>query len=217
MVLARNITNAGTLKLIGKFPSLKMGRIVWYESLLERDYMYLLEIDSDVLWYREQPGRIYYTLDGKRHRYTPDLLVQRGSGKQIIEVKPKKEAEKEEYVRLFKIATSICCNQGYEFRVATNETIRLQPRLRGVKILIKYARTPVLPQHQIDCHEFFAGRRREAPLGEVIQFFASRGTGQQVVYALIYRGVLAVDLMRPLDRDGLVRLSEPAYAERKAS
>jgi hypothetical protein len=216
LVLARKISNTGTRSLIGKFPSLKVGRIVWYESLLERDYMYLLEIDSDVISYREQPGRIYYTLEGRRHRYTPDLLVERKSEKQIVEVKLKKVAEKEEYRRLFHIAGETCCREGYEFRVATDEMIRLQPRLNGVKLLYKYARTPLLPQHQIGCHEFFTAEQ-EAPLGEVARFFASRGIGQQVVYALIFRGVLSVDLMRPLTRDAVVRLSIPAHAERKVS
>jgi hypothetical protein len=211
MVLARKISNTGTRNLIGKFPSLKMRRVVWYESLLERDYMYLLEIDSDVISYREQPGRIYYTLDGRCHRYTPDLLVERRSEKQVVEVKLKKQAEKEEYRRLFRIARETCRRAGYVFRVATEETIRLQPRLNGVKLLYKYARTEFLPQHQIGCHEFFSVRQ-EAPLGEVTQFFASRGIGQQVVYALIFRGVLSVDLMRPLTHDAVVRLPLPAYA-----
>jgi hypothetical protein len=215
-MLARKISNAGTRNLIGKFPSLKMGRIVWYESLLERDYMYLLEIDSDVISYREQPGRIYYTLDGRRRHYTPDLLVERRREKQVVEVKPKKKAEAEEYRRLFRIATEICRREGYEFRVATDEMIRLQPRLNGAKLLYKYARTPIPPQHQIGCHEFFTVRQ-EAPLGEVTRIFASRGIGQQVIYALIFRGVLSVDLMRPLTRAAVVRLSIPAYAERKVS
>lgn len=215
-MLARKISNTGTRNLIGKFPSFKTGRVIWYESLLERDYMYLLEIDSDVISYREQPGRIYYTLDGRRHHYTPDLLVERKSEKQIVEVKLKKAAEKEKYRRLFCIARDACHREGYVFRVATDETIRLQPRLNGVKLLYKYARTVLLPQHQIGCHEFFTVKQ-EAPLGEVTQFFASRGIGQQVVYALIFHGVLSVDLMRPLTRDAVVRLPIPAHAARKAS
>ncbi|HEV2859472.1 MAG TPA: TnsA endonuclease N-terminal domain-containing protein [Pyrinomonadaceae bacterium] len=215
-MLARKISNTGTRNLVGKFPSLKMGRIVWYESLLERDYMYLLEIDSDVISYREQPGRIYYTLDGRRRHYTPDLLVERGREKQLVEVKPKKKAEEEEYRRLFRIAGETCRRDGYEFRVATDEMIRLQPRLNGAKLLYKYAKTPLLPQHQIVCHEFFTVQR-EVPLGEVTRFFASRGIGRQVVYALIFRGVLSVDLMCPLTQDAVVRLPIPAYPERKAS
>lgn len=216
LVLARKISNTGTRNLIGKFPSLKMGRVVWYESPLERDYMYLLEIDSDVISYREQPGRIYYTLGGKRHHYTPDLLVERRHEKQFVEVKLKKMAEKEEYRHLFRIAEETCCREGYEFRVATDETIRRQPRLNSVKLLYKYARTQLFPQHQIGCHEFFSVRQ-EAPLGEVTRFFASRGIDQQVVYALIFHGVLSVDLMRPLTPDALLQLSVPAQAARKAS
>lgn len=54
-------------------------------------------------------------------------------------------------------------------------------------------------------------------MGEAVQFFTSRNTDQQVVYALIYRGVLSVDLTEPLTRDSVVRLSGSAYAGRKVS
>lgn len=216
MILARKITNAGTTKLIGKFPSLKMGKVVWYESLLERDYLYLLEIDPDVVSYREQPGRIYYTLNGRSHHYTPDLLVERRHAKQLIEVKPKRKAKEEKFVRLFQLAEEVCRRGGYEFKVATEEVIRLQPRLDGVKLLYKYARTPVLPQHQIGCHELFADKEN-VPLGEVAEFFTLRGADRRVVYALIYRGVLCADLAEPLNRDVIIRLAVPAYPARKVS
>lgn len=60
---------------------------IWYESLSERDYMYLLEIDPDVLSYSSQPLKIIYTLDNRQRRYTPDFLVERRRQKQIIEIK----------------------------------------------------------------------------------------------------------------------------------
>ncbi|MGQ4648881.1 hypothetical protein [Lyngbya aestuarii] len=60
-VRARKITNAGNRKVIGKFPSLKMNAVIWWESQLERDYIYLLEIDPEVLSYGEQPLTISYT------------------------------------------------------------------------------------------------------------------------------------------------------------
>jgi len=47
-------------KNIGKFASVKTGRIAWYESLLERDYMYLLDFDPDVTYWHEQPLKIRY-------------------------------------------------------------------------------------------------------------------------------------------------------------
>ena len=52
---ARKITNRGSKKVIGKFPSLKMNTTIWWESQLERDYIYLLEIDPDVTAYQGQP------------------------------------------------------------------------------------------------------------------------------------------------------------------
>lgn len=216
MTLARKITNAGTTKLIGKFPSLKLGRIVWYESLLERDYLYLLEIDPDVVSYREQPGRIYYLLNGRGHHYTPDLLVERRHTRQIVEVKPKRKTAEENFVLLFRLAEEVCLREGYEFKVATEEMIRLQPRLDWLKLLYKYARTPILPQHQIDCYELFA-KKEQAPLSEVAEYFISRGGDQRVVYALIYHGLLSINLSEPLNRDVLVRLSAPLYVTRKVS
>ena len=60
----RRITNGGR-KVIGKFPSIKNGGMVWWESQIERDYFYLLEFDSDVIIYWAQPLKIRYYLDGR--------------------------------------------------------------------------------------------------------------------------------------------------------
>lgn len=215
-MLARSITNAGSTKLIGKFPSLKMGRIVWYESLLERDYLYLLEIDPRVISYQEQPLRIYYFLEGKKRRYTPDLLIQRKHGKHIVEVKPKKKAMEQRYVTLFRIADEICRREGYGFHIATDAVIRSQPRLNVAKFLYKYARTPLFPQHQIYCHELFA-RRQEILLGELINFFAARAISQQVVFALIFHGVLSINLMETLTPSSIVRLPIQGHTTGKES
>jgi hypothetical protein len=201
----RKITNAGTKKNIGKFPSLKMRRNIWYESLLERDAMYLLEFDPEVISYREQEPRIRYWVDSKEHRYTPDLLVGRKHKKQIIEVKPKKALMDETYNLLFHIITPICREQGYEFVVWTEDGIRMQPRLEIVKTLWRYARTPLHPQHQIYCHEFFSARR-EAGLEETARFFASKKITKRVVFALIYWGIISIDLTTPIGPNSVLRL-----------
>ncbi len=54
---ARKIRNSGTKKNIGLFASHKMRTGIWFEFLIERDYMYLLEIDPDVKSYQSQPRR----------------------------------------------------------------------------------------------------------------------------------------------------------------
>jgi hypothetical protein len=202
----RKITNKGTKKVIGKFPSLKMGRLVWWESQIERDYIYLLEFDPAVISYEEQPLRISYYLNGKERHYTPDFLVKRTDKSLIIEVKQEEEAQKEENQRLFHIASAICARHNYEFVIVTDKMIRVQPRLDNIKLLTRYQKTPINdPHYQIICYELFV-KNSEVSLGEVTQFFASRNIGKQVVFSLLYWGVLAVDLMQPIGALSVVHL-----------
>src|SRR5260370_2053375 len=130
---ARKIPRYGAQKNIGKFFSVKTGRVAWYEALTERDYMYLLDFDRDVTFWWEQPLQMRYSHDGKTHRYTPDLEVHRTSKKQIVEVKPKDKVESGERDFLFRTAAAICDPEGYEFIVVTDEQIRQQPKLTNVK------------------------------------------------------------------------------------
>jgi hypothetical protein len=120
-------------KNLGKFASVKTGRVAWYESLLERDYMYLLDYEGDVSYWQEQPLRMRFSHGGKVHCYTPDLEVHRSAKKQLIEVKPKVQVESGRWDILFRAASSICEQEGYEFLVLTDEIIRMQPRLENVK------------------------------------------------------------------------------------
>lgn len=202
----RNITNNGSKKVIGKFPSLLMGIIVRWESKLERDFIYLLEFDPDVLSYREQPIRIIYFLDGKRHRYTPDFLVVRVNKKQIIEVKPISKVFKGNNRRRFRAISRICSAMGYEFKIATEREIRVQPSLNNIKLFWKYARTSISPQHQIYCKEVF-GNNREIYLGELIRAFESKGIGRQVVFSMLYHKILTVDLTQPVSACSIIQLA----------
>jgi len=48
-----------------------------FESSLERDFLLLLDFDPEVVLYEEQPVTINYHDDqGRRRRYTPDVLVR---------------------------------------------------------------------------------------------------------------------------------------------
>ena len=119
----------------------------------------------------------------------------------------------------FRIATSVCQHEGYEYIVVTDEVIRKQPKLENVKKLWKYARTPVLPQHQILCNAVLQEKQSaEVELGDLIEFFKSRGVGAQVVYAMLFWGVLDFDLTQPLDQFTSIKLTgHAALKMRKAS
>ncbi len=215
----RRIPRYGAQKNIGKFSSVKTGRVAWYESLNERDFMYLLDFDSDVTYWQEQPLRIRFSHGGKTHWYTPDLEVHRGFRKQIVEVKSKQQVETGKWDFLFRTASSICEQEGYEYIVVTDEIVRMQPKLESVKKLWKYARTPVRPQHQILCSEFFRKRQTtQVELCDLFQLFKSRSVPTQCLYALLFWGALDFDVMQPLDHGSLITLpSSSAATTRKVS
>jgi len=68
----------------GQFLSLKLRRVVAYESGLEHRFLQLCEASPDVTWYQEQPLVIPYTCAGTRRDYHPDALVQLADGRRLL-------------------------------------------------------------------------------------------------------------------------------------
>ncbi|MCC6190614.1 MAG: TnsA-like heteromeric transposase endonuclease subunit [Anaerolineales bacterium] len=135
--------------LNGLFPSLKAGRMVWYESFLERDFIHLLEFDPTVVTFAEQPFTLEYVHQGQTRRYTPDFHVQLASQRQVlVECKPSAFLEHQDNPLKFAAARAWCAEHGWSFRVATEVDIRQEPRLANVKLLARYARLNVAPQIQ---------------------------------------------------------------------
>jgi hypothetical protein len=201
----RQINNSGRRCLnIGKYPSEKTGINIWTESILERDLTHHLEYDSNVISYRTQAARIFFELDGKRRHYTADFLCERKVGRpQIIEVKPKDRLSPW-FLQIYRIITPICEREGFEFVLYTEFEIRTQPFLDNIKLLWKYARTPLYPSHQVLCYEFFSARQ-EVALEQLFEFFVRRQVARPVVLALLYHKILSTNLSIPLGADSPVR------------
>lgn len=126
--------------MIGRFPSLKMQRMVAFESLIEQDYLYLLDFEPDVLAFSEQPVQIEYVWEDKPLHYTPDFHVIRKKGEELVECKPQKLVDQDDNQRKFNIAREWCRRQGLQFRVVTDEEIRAGNRLNNIKLLTRHAR-----------------------------------------------------------------------------
>ena len=102
----RKVSNRGG-NVIGRFPSTKMGRMIAFESLLERDFIYLLDYDPAVEWFEEQPLSIEYVHEAKLLHYTPDFhLLERGQHV-LVECKPERFVDTEENRRKFAVAAGL--------------------------------------------------------------------------------------------------------------
>lgn len=192
MEQARKIKNyRGRSSLTGKFSSFKMKSPIPWESTLERDYIFLLEADSSVTAYKPQPFHLEYWLNGKRHSYTPDFWVERGSKKQVVEVKPKKRVEK--YKGIFQSVTLVCQEKGWAFGVVTEDEIRVQPVLSNTKILCRYSRQ----DFSFDFLEYCRNRLKElgqCSLGELKDAVRTQGYPTSWIYTLMYLGIIGFDI-----------------------
>lgn len=133
------------LHVTGKFASQKNGHMGGFESLLEKDYMLLLEFDDAVESFEEQPVTI--PMPGVPRGYTPDILVHFFSDvatgqlrpSELTEVKSIEDLSKnqEKYAPKFAAAKEYAREFGWIFNIKTEKEIRTQ-RLTNIKFLREY-------------------------------------------------------------------------------
>lgn len=132
--------NLSSISLTGDFASIKNNATVNFESSLERDYIYLLEYDTRVMFYYEQPIKITFEDNGKNRYYIPDFFVEYKNGnKEIIEIKYENDliVNKLKYQQKFKAAKHFCHKNGISFRILTENDIRTE-KLFNAKFLTYY-------------------------------------------------------------------------------
>ena len=133
------------LTVTGSFASRKNGQMDAFESLLEKEYMLLLEFDERVVRFEPQPVTI--AVPSVPRGYTPDVLVHchpdSASGEVpkplLTEVKHTDDLQRnaEKYAPKFAAAERYASERGWEFRITTQIDIRTQ-RLANLKFLREY-------------------------------------------------------------------------------
>lgn len=118
---------------------------VQFESSLERDFIFLLEYDTNVKQYLEQPLKIKYLDQNKKQRtYIPDFLIEYFDDRpsELIEIKYNStlKSKKDELEYKFKAAKDYCKKHNLIFKI-TNETHIREEReieLYNYKFLDRY-------------------------------------------------------------------------------
>lgn len=204
------VRNFSKKKVTGRFASHKRKKMSHWESrTMEKEYMYLLDYDPDVLDYQEQPLKIKYLLEGSQHEYTPDLFVRRRYTKQIVEVKPEKDVPDKMNQIKFKAATLFCERHGYEFCVVTERHIHTQLQ-RNIKFLYRYARQTVSPafrylvqskMQEAENWEMEVGR-----LAALLAGVVGKRDPLSYIYTLVYHRNLIIDMNVPITSSSKVAL-----------
>lgn len=146
-----NSGNGDTRKRIrptmGLFPSIKMGRMVNYTSLIELDLLYILDFHPQVIDFKERPYAFEYPhiSECKKEAYMPDYIVRTPERLLLVECLTHKlldmRATKDRHAALrLWCATN---NYGLEFSYVTERTLRSGCYLSNVKLLTQYSRVSV--------------------------------------------------------------------------
>jgi hypothetical protein len=190
--------NRGYKQTVGSFSSCKMGTSIWYNSLLQKDFMYWLEFDPDVLSYTTPAITIDCYSNGRHKSYASDFQVVRHTKKQIIEVKPKKKVESDEYRRLHRILLDFYEETEWTLIVLTESEVQREPLLSNIKVLYRYARENFSINEYRDCLEVV---RSQAPasFAEIGQALDDRHIRRNVLFKLLFHSLVEIDLKQAIN------------------
>lgn len=164
----RKVSNRGG-NTIGRLPSLKVDRMVSFESLLERDFIYWLEFEPTVSWFSEQPLTLSYPHGQRTLHYTPDFHVMKQNQNFLVECKPVEFVTRAENQRKFEAAQTWCTQQNWCFQVVTDVDLNQGYRLYNIKRLCQFARYPVASGLKTRVLAFLKGASRPVTLADVMQ------------------------------------------------
>jgi hypothetical protein len=118
----------------------KAGRVVQFESFLERSLLLSLDRDPTVQDYGSQPEMFHFSDDrGKRHTYTPDFIVWRCDGSvEIHEVTLTSRRSRPAACLREAAATAICKRRGWQYIVHTESDLPQDIELANLLALYHY-------------------------------------------------------------------------------
>jgi hypothetical protein len=184
----------------GKVADVISGRSRHAESLNELQALRVVMATAHADSWQEQPFVLEYHHEGKKHRYTPDLLVVWGTRREVVEVKEDAHAELPENQKRFGLIGELLGQHGYQFRVWKKSEICTEPRLSNVKLVLRYRSV------EVSAAEREKIRRLFSTTAEIcLQTF--REINPQSTLRLVLDGTLFIDWWRPLTLDSRVSIA----------
>lgn len=207
--------------------SFRKEKTIRYESLLEKDFIHLMNFNDRVLDIVEQPFTIeYIAKNGRVHTYTPDFLVDFKqptylNSRQLIkpllvEVKPNKKILKnwKTLKPKFKQAIKFCKEKEYRFMIFNEKRIRSQ-ELKNIVFLDRYK--DYIPDcrttEQILEHLKLIGNTTIEYL--LISLFTTelqRGNALAHIWFLVNSKIISCDLTQKLTTSTVIWLNENGYS-----
>jgi hypothetical protein len=201
----RSVITRKTKRVIGKFASKKCNATIPWESQLERDFVYLLEVDRAVRRFFAQPERLQLVVQGEPRQYVPDFLVCGCSGASwLVEVKPDEDAALPENRAIFAAAAEACLQRNIGYRVVVRSWIRREPRLGNAKLMLRYRGLALDIERRIRVIGLLEGGPMS--LAELRRALGGTQAFGEIM-ALLLDGTVSADLDRPISGESRLWLT----------
>lgn len=200
MAIRKVVTRSGR-GLRGYFPSKKLGRMVAWESPLERDAILLFEYSPGVASYEEQPELILYPDGDEVRRYFPDFEITTTSGIKLhIEVKNSRKLSIPKTAAKYRTIAAHYQSEGRHYRILTEREIRREPLFSNLKRLIQYHHSGELLDTALD---HVTRKLRNGTLQ-----MSALELDTPSIWRLLAHGHLRCDLKSPIKASSLMWLVE---------
>jgi hypothetical protein len=212
-VATRRVVTYRRDNFTGFVSSRKNGRMVQYESLLERDYIQLLESDPGIVAYSEQPIPLKWSDGVNSYETTFDFGVSRSFGsKYLSEVKPLFRVIKHGLHVLYGYARAAAKKEGYDdLELWTEREIRALPRLGNAELLVSGATCFEDMDSQLALLSAVSSIRRVSDRATIRELRSASNLGPAAyweIIRMIARGqLIPLDQTAPLDDRAVVRFA----------
>ena len=184
----------------GRWFSTTVGRFLEYESLLERDWMLLMDFDREIEWICEQPLRLRYRLDDKLASHVPDLLVWRAGCPELCDVKSVERLEDPLFQAQVEATGQACAEAGMGYRVLAEPDRQL---LANVRWLAGFRERPSdLDGERTRMLAVLA--TGPGTIGELVAVAREAMLARPVLMNMLWAGEALADLSEPLAEDSRV-------------
>lgn len=186
-ISSRKVVTYRSGHFTGYVPSEKNRRIIQYESILERDYIQLVECDHDVLSFKEQPERLSWSDGVDFYDTTFDFEVfRRGGQKYLVEVKPLSKVIKYGLSELYGYARAAAIKQGYDdLELWTDRELKSMPRLGNAELLVSGNTTFEDPTTTLAMRSAISDLRRIADRATIRDIRSASGVGASAYWGVI--------------------------------
>lgn len=206
----------------GRFYSTLLNRLVQFDSLLERDFILLLDMHPAVRWFAEQPLKVPLGNDSTGQYYVPDFLITFNTGRflgrrtvrpWIVETKYRCDL-KANWLKLrpkFKAGVHEAHKRASQFRIVT-ETRLSTAGLENARFLRRCCNADVRPE-AIECVIQTVRAAGQMTIGDLSSQTARLGlrAGQadHTIWIAIAKRLIAAEFDQPFGPQTIVWVREP--------